>query len=345
MLTEQQTISVIVPVYNTAPYLEVCVKSILCQTYPHLELLLVDDGSTDESPALCERLAAQDGRIRVLHKPNGGLSDARNFGMGHARGSLFAFADSDDALHPQMLDLLIRAMEQTGASLAMGLFNEVTDLPEEHPVYDPRTLPICRKGREEIFRSITVEYVVAWNKLYRRELFEDIRYPVGRLHEDEFVAHRLLWKAEQVARVDLPLYDYRQRPQSIMHTAIDPRRLDGLAAMRERVEFCLEQGRPDLACRSVDSLLGVTESLLRRQDAMTPEARDLFVRGIREDARRWPQIQNRTQKQRWQWLCTLPAAEYFARKERQERRARAMAALKKPLKALLGKTAGQEESR
>lgn len=343
MQSEQVSISVIVPVYNTAPYLETCVDSILRQTFRDFEVILVDDGSTDTSPEICDHLAKRDARIRVLHKENGGLSDARNHGIGMARGRFLAFVDSDDALHPQMLQALETAARQTGAPVAMCLFREVTALPQEQTRYDLMAMPVQVEAAEDIFTSITVEYVVAWNKLYRADLFARLRYPLGRLHEDEFVAHRWLWQAGKVARVDLPLYWYLQRPQSIMHTAITPKRLDGLDAMRDRVEFCLEMNRPDLACRSVDSLLGVTEALLRRRDEMTPEARELFEQGTRQDALRWPEIQNRSQKQRWQQLCKRDPDDYFAWKARQEKQGKILAKLKKPLKRFLNRGAGQEE--
>ena len=235
-------ISVIVPVYKVEKYLDKCVSSIVNQTYRNLEIILVDDGSPDHCGAMCDAWAEKDERIKVIHKENGGLSDARNAGMDAASGEYIAFADSDDWIDSRFLSHLHRAIHETGAEIAACDIQTVyetdppaTPSPEETPilVYTPEEA-IGSILRGEGFRA------VAWNKLYHRSCLEGERYPVGKHHEDEFLTYRILAKAKKLAYVDLPLYFYLQRSGSIMHT-VTLKRLDALDAYLERLAHLKER--------------------------------------------------------------------------------------------------------
>lgn len=221
-------ISVIVPVYRVEDELEECVKSICDQSYPHLEILLIDDGSPDRCPALCDSLAERDTRIRVIHKVNGGLSDARNAGIAAATGQYLAFVDGDDFLHRDFLLTLLVAAKASSAKVA------ATGHVLYYSRYRQRWSPAGGDrvySKEDAITSIFAGRrgvdVMAWNKLYHADLFATgIRYPKGRIHEDVATTYRLLAAANAVAFVDRPLYYYRQRKGSIVHQPFSGRRMD-----------------------------------------------------------------------------------------------------------------------
>ena len=240
-----ELISVIVPIYKVEPYLDRCVQSIVEQTYQNLEIILVDDGSPDNCPAMCDAWAAKDSRIKVIHKENGGLSDARNAGMDVAIGEYIAFVDSDDWVSADYINAMYRAIQNTGAEIAacdvvVAYGHERQDSPDPD-----RPLRIC--SAEEAIGDIltgTGFRAVAWNKLYKSSLLIQERYPVGKYHEDEFFTYRILGKAEKLVYVDWGLYYYFQRPGSIMNS-MSFRHLDALDAYLERLDF-LQDRYPDL---------------------------------------------------------------------------------------------------
>ena len=232
-----ELISVIVPIYKVEQYLDKCVQSIVSQTYSNLEIILVDDGSPDRCGDLCEAWAEKDSRIRVLHKKNGGLSDARNAGMEIATGTYTAFVDSDDWIAPDFIETLYDAVRQSGAQIA-GC-DVCTVYPDEEPVLcsGVKDLRIC--SAEEAIGDILKGQgfrAVAWNKLYLSSLLEGERYPVGKHHEDEFFTYRIYGKAEKLVYVDRPMYFYLQRQGSIMRS-FTIKRLDALDAYLERLAY------------------------------------------------------------------------------------------------------------
>ena len=229
-------ISVIVPVYKVETYLDRCVQSIVNQTYPNLEIILVDDGSPDNCPAMCDTWAEKDSRIKVIHKENGGLSDARNAGMTIASGEWIAFVDSDDWIHTGFMENLLQAARKTESDIA-ACDVQITSGDASSPAEKEHSLRIC--GPEEAIGDILEGKgfrAVAWNKLYKRTLLLHERYPVGRHHEDEFFTYRILAKADRLVYLDMPMYYYFQRPGSIMNS-FSIKRLDALDAYLERIEF------------------------------------------------------------------------------------------------------------
>ncbi len=242
----ERKVSVIVPVYNVEKYLEKCVKSILDQDYTQLEIILVDDGSTDKCGEICDRLANLDARIKVIHKKNGGLSEARNYGIDMATGDYLVFIDSDDFIHKSYISVLLQTVLCTKADMAICNFTQVKEdqvIEDQEIVFDKYNVHVYR-GTEKFDRlySDNLRTVVAWNKIYARHLFAQLRYPHGKLQEDEFVIHRLLYMADQVAYIDSALYFYVQRSSSIMSIISLKNIHDGYDALLEREKFFLSKG-------------------------------------------------------------------------------------------------------
>lgn len=217
MTAKAPLISVIVPVYNTEEYLADCVDSVLSQTYTNLELLLVDDGSTDSSGSRCDHHALSDDRVRVIHQGNAGLSEARNIGLRHASGQCVLFLDSDDWISAECTEALLALMRDGDAQVAMCGTARVSGPVEAGASVGPVDTLVL--SGDEFLRNPDpyqpVHPVSACAKLIRRELLEDIRFPPGRLHEDVFVTHLILHRAGRVALTRRALHFYRQRPGSI----------------------------------------------------------------------------------------------------------------------------------
>ena len=276
-------LSVVVPIYNVEPYLRSCVESLLAQTFRDIELILVDDGSTDGCSAICDSYARLDSRVRVLHKENGGLSSARNAGMGIARASYLSFIDSDDLVHPQMLESLMLPLlrnEDVGASMCayLRISSENECDMRKRAMPDAEVVGSVR-GLEMVYGNLVPNIAfVAWNKIYRRDLFDrsGVRYPEGKLYEDGYTTYRLLYEAEKVAILNEPLYFYRTRPGSIVsgRSHVDERRMDEIEADVEAWDFFRGKEK-SLAIASAKSLLRTCMSVWRDagDEGYGPEAK------------------------------------------------------------------------
>lgn len=237
-----QLISVIIPVYNVEQYVEKCVDSVINQTYEKLEIILVDDGSTDKSGQLCDVLATKDERIVVVHQKNGGLSAARNTGIEKATGEVLSFVDSDDVLDLNFLKTLLEAMEKENADIVQCGFSRFADESElialkEKELESAIDVIDSREGNLRLYSERGNEYTVVWNKIYKKRLFEELRFPVGRINEDAFTTYKLFYKATKIAVIEPKLYLYRYRADSIMTQKIRHRNLDMIVAYDERMEF------------------------------------------------------------------------------------------------------------
>lgn len=229
-------VSIIVPIYNVEKYLDRCIKSIVQQTYTYLEIILVDDGSPDQCPHICDEWCKRDSRIRVIHKSNGGLSDARNAGLSVATGEYIAFVDSDDWIHEQYVELLYRAVKEYNVDISACdvclVYTEMKKNISNNPgvqVYETeQALNTLISGK--IFRA------VAWNKLYHRDLLEGEQFEIGRYHEDEFFTYRILGKVQKMVFISEELYYYFQREGSIMNS-ISYKHLDSLDAYIDRIKY------------------------------------------------------------------------------------------------------------
>ena len=233
-----ELISVIVPVYKVEDCLDKCVRSIAQQTYSNLEIILVDDGSPDRCGAMCEAWAEKDSRIRVVHKENGGLSDARNAGLQVATGSLISFIDSDDWIEPDFLEALLSAMEHQDAQIAECAVDLVDEAGNVLRLRDAAKVPVVEKI-EGLRRMIQEEGVfqTVWNKLYRRQVLEGILFEKGKCHEDDFWTYQVFDRMDRLAIVQRPMYHYLQRSGSIMGVGYSLKRLDGLEARYRRMEY------------------------------------------------------------------------------------------------------------
>ena len=233
-----ELISVIVPVYKVEDCLDKCVRSIAQQTYSNLEIILVDDGSPDRCGAMCDAWAEKDSRIRVVHKENGGLSDARNAGLQVATGSLISFIDSDDWIEPDFLEALLRAMEQSDAQIAECAVDLVDEEGNVLRLRETAKVPVVDKidGLRRLIQENGI-YQTVWNKLYRRPMLEGIEFEKGKCHEDDFWTYQVFDRMERLAVVDRPMYHYLQRSGSIMGAGYSLKRLDGLEARYRRMEY------------------------------------------------------------------------------------------------------------
>ena len=246
-----ELLSVIVAIYNVEPWLDRCVRSILGQTYGSLEILLVDDGSTDGCPALCDRFAGEDPRVRVIHKKNGGLSDARNAGIEAAKGTWIAFVDGDDWIDAGMYQAMINALLEEDADLCACSYKQIRRDGVKDSSTGKRTV---WEGQDmlTVFLLEQDEYQIqnaAWNKVYKRELLGELRFPKGRLYEDIVFTTKLLSRIRRGVYLDQAFYNYViDWDGSIMNRGIRKSIFtDQIPAYEEKEAFLREIGRDDLA--------------------------------------------------------------------------------------------------
>ncbi len=270
-------VSIIVPIYNTAPYLDRCIASLVGQTHTDLQILLVNDGSTDSSEAVCRRWLQQDGRLQLICQPQQGLSAARNAGIDAATGEYICFVDSDDCVLPGYVQTLLALCLEQNVPLAVCGYalNDEYALPHQValPAEQPATEVIDRRDFFHRLNTGTmVMYVAAWNKLYHRSIWQQLRYDVGKLHEDEGVIHLVVDQCPRIAVSGTPLYLYTQRAGSIMgQKAFRPAQMDALAFLRRRADYLAAQGWHDLVFLTLKDTLVRTLQLYNRIDAATPD--------------------------------------------------------------------------
>lgn len=248
-------VSIIVPIYNVEPYLKRCIDSILQQTYSNLEVILVDDGSPDHCPDICDWYAKQDNRIIVVHKKNGGLSDARNAGLTIASGELVAFVDSDDWISPYYIEVMIHVMEDTSSDIVEcecvrtdGL-SELKDYHEYSECCSYNTKDALKLLIEDSYFHQTV-----WNKLYTRSVLAGILFEYGKYNEDEFWTYQVFGKAKNITKINSLLYYYFQNSSSIMGQGYKLKRLDAIEAKIERQVY-VEKYFPELSNVAITNLL------------------------------------------------------------------------------------------
>lgn len=217
-----QTISVIVPVYNVAQYLSQCVSSILSQDYGDLEVILIDDGSTDPSGEICDQYAAKDSRVRVIHQKNGGAAAAKNAGLRLAAGEYLAFVDSDDYLEPGAYGFLMKTLLEAGADAVQGSFREIYRNRAEEQRISEETL----EGFDYLLRfPKDFSCALLWNKLYRRALFDGVFFEEGHKIDDEYFTYQGFLQPRKVVRADRIVYNYRKRASSVMSSPESAERL------------------------------------------------------------------------------------------------------------------------
>lgn len=283
-------VSVIVPVYNTERYLESCLRSILNQTYPAFEVILVDDGSTDGSPAICDSFACD--RVRVFHQKNAGVSHARNIGVEAAKGDYIAFVDSDDIVHPKYLEVMMNGFrENCGISLCVHrrfcsdseLFFDAEPIQEGSMISSMEAMGLLN----ECPIPEGLAHVTPCAKIYRRSIFDKVRFPEGTRHEDEYIAHLVLKETEAVVQNPSQLYYYREHEDSYMGSIRqmkDAAHLVLFDALSKRVDFYQEHA-PSLVEGAVHHILRESGSFYldytQRNDPVYRKKRSWLVKMYR----------------------------------------------------------------
>lgn len=236
-------ISVIVPIYKVEKFLNKCVDSILAQSFSDFELWLVDDGSPDDCGKICDQYAQGDNRVKVIHKKNGGLSDARNAALDVMQGEYVFFVDSDDWIDKDTLESMYVALQRTGAQIATGNMVSVYEDGSEKELYSPTNEEKVLKGEELLTTLLRPN---ACNRLYKAELFQDLRYPVGRLYEDVFVYHKILDQIDSMVLIGKNTYYYLVRNGSIMNSEYNIHFTDIVDALYDRAKWLDSIGKEKL---------------------------------------------------------------------------------------------------
>lgn len=312
-------INVVVPVYKVERYLDRCVTSILSQTMRDFTLILVDDGSPDKCGELCDVWAERDHRVRVIHQQNQGLSGARNAGIEWALKNTdsewITFVDSDDWLHPRYLEVLYHAVQQTGLRVAVGGFQRtsqdgfVPDLLKE-------ILPVIWTS-ESFYCEEKLTATIATGKLFSLRDFADIRFPIGKIHEDEFTTYKLLFRYEKIAVVQQPLYLYFQNQEGIMRSGWSPKHIAESDGKLEQLLYFSEKGY-EAAVRSaaLDYLVSVCNNLTnaeQQEDKYPAEEKQLRER-LRKELRRYKRASGiRVYSAPWLYANAYPAAARLVR--------------------------------
>lgn len=235
-------VSIIIPIYKVEKYLYRCINSILKQSFADYDLILVDDGSSDNCSCICDEYARKDSRIIVIHKLNGGLSDARNVGIDWSFVSSdcdwLTFIDSDDWVHTDYLKALYNVAIKSNCRVIVCGYQKISDEVKSEKKYSDEYTIV---NVEDFYCEGNLSFIVAWGKLYKKDLFENIRYPVNKLHEDEYVTYKILFSLNSVALNQDKLYFYFFNEDSITANW-RPKRLDSLEALRDQIDFFQENG-------------------------------------------------------------------------------------------------------
>lgn len=244
-MQDNPLISVIVPVYKVEPYLKQCLDSIVNQTYTNLEIILVDDGSPDKSPAICDEYASRDSRIAVIHKENGGLSEARNAGLDICKGEYISFVDSDDWIETNCIEILFDFAQKEHADLVIAshketMLDSTTFLQQDENIPNTFSKASSHELLLQLCQRDCPNLNSAWGKLFKKELFTSIRFPKGKLYEDMYVNYRLYFLCKNVYYTHQQLYNYRLRSGSITRSNINP--VPMIEALEERHFFLKEHG-------------------------------------------------------------------------------------------------------
>lgn len=260
-------LSIITPIYNVEQYLEETLNTVLNQTFSDFELILVDDGSTDLSGKICDKYAEKDKRIRVIHKKNEGVSEARNNGIAFAKGEYIGFVDSDDIIEPCMYEIMINAAEKYNCEIIQCEHNRDSILSNlDYKLIEGENFEV--NSGEKVVRDIFIKkggrctnILALWSKIYKRELFEEIIFPPGKVYEDEARTYQIILKAKRVGELNLPLYHYVKRDNSIITGIAVHKCLDKAWALKDRMEFFRGKDQ-DLFIKSEKSYLNFLKSVL-----------------------------------------------------------------------------------
>lgn len=237
-------VSIIIPIYKVEPYLRRCLDSIENQTYTNLEIILVDDGSPDACPQICDEYSARDSRIVVVHKENGGLSDARNAGLDICSGEYISFVDSDDWVEKEYIETLINSALSQDVEIVIGNYDLIwEDRSETSEPFQNGTF----EKKDVFFKIITAQTThlgISWGKLYKKSVLNGERFPVGKTQEDNYTSYKFIYKANKISCVDIVLYHYYQRYNSISKTDTSNNFMD---VVKEQLDFLMVHKEFELA--------------------------------------------------------------------------------------------------
>lgn len=262
------TISVIVPIYNVEKYVEKTIISIINQSYKDLEIILVNDGSEDNSLKICQDYAKIDNRIIVLNKKNGGLSDARNYGLDNAKGDYILFVDGDDYIHYQMIEILYTCAQKSSSDIVVCNYTRINEnentIDKQIELKQIANLNTYTntEALSKLFKDDThVIFTVVWNKLYIKTLFDEIRFPFGKIHEDDFTSYKLLDMAKKIGYINIPLYYYVKRNGSILSSGLNEKSFQKVDAYIERANYCIKNEK--VVTEAINALLWLYGSYIK----------------------------------------------------------------------------------
>lgn len=267
----ESLVSIIIPVYNSDQYLRRCVESAINQSYANLDIILINDGSSDESGMICDEFLARDSRIRVVHKENGGPSSARNIGIDLARGRYITFLDSDDWIHNEFIEKTMRILNALEADIVVCDFLEVGSENFIANKIDPVVMQFTsREALERLSDDLYIQLVIPCAKIFSRYLFDELRFKEGRFHEDDFIAHHLLFQAKLICYTTEVLYYYRQHGSSIMGSGFSIKKSnDALDAVKARAQFYETLGMTEAKKRTNRKLFSIYRVFFENVDGST----------------------------------------------------------------------------
>lgn len=312
---DKPLVSIVVPIYNVERYLPDCIESLTAQTYSNIEILLIDDGSTDSSGTLCDKYAQLDSRVRVIHQPNGGLSAARNAGTAAAAGAYITYVDGDDIITPDMVDILMSALVQHGAQMSVGMLQWLTETEEmaSSVQTNPEVRVFSSRQALELMLYQNVLENGACAKIIKTEIAKKSLFPEGRLYEDLAVVHEWFFNAEPIVCTYQYVYGYIQHGASIMHREFSEKSLQ-LKLSADEMEAFVAENCPEL---------------LPAAKARKFSAYSQLLRWIPNDTT--SEIARGAERELWQWLCGYRWKMMLDNKARRKNRIAAAA-------TLLGKT-------
>lgn len=291
-------ISIVIPVFNVESYLEDCIESVLSQSYDHIEVLLIDDGSTDNSPAICDRYASSDKRVHCYHKNNGGLSSARNYGIERANGMYISLVDSDDYIDERFIEFLYKNLDDTNSDIAISSFQRFNEDGE------PKRIKVNNGYKRKVFtkqeaykalydNEYKYQFTMACGKLYKTEILRETPFPVGRKYEDTATAHLFISKANRIVFLDRKQYLYRTRKTSITKSE-DFTSDDMILSVKEQLEFFEKEEVPcDIVLKSAKSyiiiLMGVYSRITGVDKQSKTKKKELY-RLVNETIKIYPSI-------------------------------------------------------
>lgn len=285
-------ISVLIPAYNVADYLGRCIESILAQTYKNLEIIILDDGSTDATASICDRYAEQYEYIRVFHQENRGLAETRNILLEKASGEYICFVDADDCVHPLYCEQLYQMIKDTGADLSkVDTLKFKKKIPQVDITAYGKPI-VCDKYYPSEQMLTDHSWIVVNGKMCKKELFQGITFPLGFNHEDEFVTYKLYYKCSKIVYSEAPLYYYYTNEQSIMNKKFNLSRLGVLRALSEKKDFYEEHNEERLAQLTILKLLSMCRRnyfLVKRElgdEAVCAKIKEGYKKLFRENKKR-----------------------------------------------------------